>query len=182
MPLVAACPRGANSTLGTLNCLSTCLAQPRESSGGAFRTWFSTRLSRLSGLNCRWIVRSWRSCGRVTTPMVGAAFCSAAPHFYSALVLGRTAASSVLWHFPCTRYPVSHRPESRVRFSPAGLALSGRGIQLCLIDALWRPQPSSCCQLRVDKPCCLPTGVATRHRPGSGCICQQLHSKPLWRK
>ena len=25
----------------------------------------------------------------------------------------------------------SHRPESRIRFSPAGLAMSGRGIQLC---------------------------------------------------
>ena len=34
----------------------------------------------------------------------------------------------------------SHRPESRVRFSPAGLALSGRGIQLCSIDAPWRPE------------------------------------------
>ena len=28
-------------------------------------------------------------------------------------------------------------------------------------------QPRSCCQRRVDKPCCLPTGVATRHRPGN---------------
>ena len=34
----------------------------------------------------------------------------------------------------------SHRPESRVRFSPAGLALPGRGIQLFPIDAPWRPE------------------------------------------
>ena len=34
----------------------------------------------------------------------------------------------------------SHRPESRVRFSPAGFALSGRGIQLCPIDAPWIPE------------------------------------------
>ena len=33
----------------------------------------------------------------------------------------------------------SHRPESRVRFSLAGLALSG-SIQLCPIDAPWRPE------------------------------------------
>ena len=34
----------------------------------------------------------------------------------------------------------SHRPESRIRFSPAGLAMSGRGIQLCPMHAPWRPE------------------------------------------
>ena len=33
-----------------------------------------------------------------------------------------------------------HRPESRIRFSPAGLAMSGRGIQLCPTHAPWRPE------------------------------------------
>ena len=34
----------------------------------------------------------------------------------------------------------SHRPESRIRFSPASLAMSGRGIQLCPMHAPWRPE------------------------------------------
>ena len=34
----------------------------------------------------------------------------------------------------------SHRPESRMRFSPASLAMSGRGIQLCPMHAPWRPE------------------------------------------
>ena len=32
----------------------------------------------------------------------------------------------------------SHHPESRMRFSPASLAMSGRGIQLCPMHAPWR--------------------------------------------
>ena len=38
----------------------------------------------------------------------------------------------------------SHCPESRIRFSPAGLAMSGRGIQLC--RALAPGTPGSCLQ------------------------------------
>ena len=54
----------------------------------------------------------------------------------------------------------SHRPDIRVRLRCQAEASS------CV--RLMRPgTPSSCCQLRVDKPCCLPTGVATRHRPGN---------------
>ena len=46
----------------------------------------------------------------------------------------------------------SHRRESRVRFSPAGLALSGRGIQLCPIDAPWRPEHLSAAASSHSKP------------------------------
>ena len=35
--------------------------------------------------------------------------------------------------------PVQPSPESRMRFSPASLAMSGRGIQLCPMHA-WRPE------------------------------------------
>ena len=40
----------------------------------------------------------------------------------------------------------SHRPESRIRFSPASLAMSGRGIQLCMrpgVLNIWQQLPSS---------------------------------------
>ena len=43
-----------------------------------------------------------------------------------------------LWRGRLARF--SHRPESRIRFSLASLAMSGRGIQLCPMDAPWRPE------------------------------------------
>ena len=64
-----------------------------------------------------------------------------------------------------------HRPESRIRFSPAGLAMSGRGIQLCPMHAPWRPEHVvlNCLASLI----CILTCLATTW-PSSPCQPEQL--------
>ena len=63
-----------------------------------------------------------------------------------------------------------HRPESRIRFSPAGLAMSGRGIQLCPMHAPWRPEHLASL---LSQPCLHPD-MPCDHMPSSPCQPEQL--------
>ena len=79
----------------------------------------------------------------------------------------------------------SHRPESRIRFSPAGLAMSGRGIQLCPMDAPWRPEhpPALLSQpyLHPNMHCNQMAVFALAART-TGCVSQPLTSSRSDRK
>ena len=61
----------------------------------------------------------------------------------------------------------SHRPESRIRFSPAGLARSGRGIQLCPTHAPFGSSLRHCLEpyLHPDMPCNQMAVVALSAKP-----------------
>ena len=81
-------------------------------------------------------------------------------------MIGQTISAEVGW-------PDRHRPESRIRFSPAGLAMSGRGIQLCPMHAPWRPEHLAAASVTASSLICIPTCLATKW-PSSPCQPEQL--------